>query len=61
METKEQRIRRKFRQVINTYPEFEGTDKKVALNLICDWFKQNQREITEPEFEQIIRQSKIRA
>tara|TARA_Y100000310_G_scaffold213894_1_gene214891 strand:+ start:223 stop:465 length:243 start_codon:yes stop_codon:yes gene_type:complete len=54
METKEQKIKRKFRKVVNTSPEFANTDKKKALELLCNWFSKNKRDITEKEFNQII-------
>lgn len=54
METeKEQRIREKFKKLIETSPEFaDFTKQKKAkmLHLLCDWFKINQRLLTPTEF-----------
>ena len=58
METKEQRIRRKFRKVINTSPEFLNLDRKKMLDLLCDWFKKYQREITQTELNELINECK---
>jgi|TARA_Y100000310_G_scaffold48951_1_gene45273 hypothetical protein len=58
METKEQRIRRKFRKVINKSPEFLNLDRKKALDLMCDWFKENHRQIKSDEFDLILAKCK---
>lgn len=59
METKEQKIRRRFKKVIATSPEFLNLDREKMLNLLCDWFKNNHREIERKELDELIRKCKF--
>ena len=58
METKEQKIRRKFKKVIANAPEFLEVDKKKMLDEFCNWFKENHRQITQEELDELISKSK---
>lgn len=60
-ETKEERIRRKFKHLIETDPKFADLSKmKKAkmLRLLCDWFKINQRLLSPTEFAEMIKECK---
>jgi len=58
METKEQRIRRKFRKLVNQSPEFLNLDKKIMLDCICDWFFENKKQMTQEDLDGLIEKCK---
>lgn len=58
METREQRIRRRFKKVIAESPEFLNLDRTKMLNLLCNWFMEHQRQITRSELDSLIEEAK---
>lgn len=63
METEKQRrtrIRRRFKKVIDKSPEFLNVDRKKMLNLLCNWFFENKRQIEKQELDNLIEQARNR-